>query len=428
MSQQTSYVNPLANLSKPQTRALAKAIQQSKSASDVVTRAQAAIKEARFNIKAATGNGSVKGAVAALKEAEGGIEKGKAQQQKLEAQFEKNPWLKQGYEQYQDLVRAAGNDGTAKSMLVEVDIDLTIAREDAPASRKKGKSELQGKNDPVEILLNGIAGNVAVEKLAELVDLKTPVTGEAKEESTAAGAKKKPAAEQATPVAAPAAALRFPPHLINRYRFQGDEVLDKRTDAVVFVDKGNELKAPANVEQETIDAMLDTAEARGWSSIRVFGTDQFKSGAYIKAASRGLQVDGYEPSPEEKAAVAANLKLNGKENKITAVAARDASSQVATDRVAPVRTAYLEPVTAAARGKAAKQFPQLATAFALEAAFEKTLVTALGKNNDGAKVLMGQFREQMAIRLERGEKLPEVEVRDRAPQQSKQQQVDQPER
>ena len=41
--------------------------------------------------------------------------------------------------------------------------------------------------------------------------------------------------------------------------------------------------------------MLDLAQARGWQSVKLRGTDSFKREAWVQAQVRGMQTEGYQP-------------------------------------------------------------------------------------------------------------------------------------
>ena len=49
-------------------------------------------------------------------------------------------------------------------------------------------------------------------------------------------------------------------------------------------------------DRQTVSAMLDLAQARGWQSVKLRGTDNFKREAWVQAQVRGMQTDGYQPT------------------------------------------------------------------------------------------------------------------------------------
>jgi hypothetical protein len=48
-------------------------------------------------------------------------------------------------------------------------------------------------------------------------------------------------------------------------------------------------------DRQTVSAMLDLAQSRGWQSVKLRGTDNFKREAWVQAQVRGLQTEGYQP-------------------------------------------------------------------------------------------------------------------------------------
>jgi hypothetical protein len=48
-------------------------------------------------------------------------------------------------------------------------------------------------------------------------------------------------------------------------------------------------------DRQTVSAMLDLAQVRGWQSVKLRGTDNFKREAWVQAQVRGMQTEGYQP-------------------------------------------------------------------------------------------------------------------------------------
>ncbi len=63
---------------------------------------------------------------------------------------------------------------------------------------------------------------------------------------------------------------------------------------LAFEDQGKRLVA--NLETaEVVRSMVELARAKGWSSIRITGSDSFKSKAWVEAQLLGLTITGYKP-------------------------------------------------------------------------------------------------------------------------------------
>jgi len=108
-----------------------------------------------------------------------------------------------------------------------------------------------------------------------------------------------------------------PEHIVSTYHRKGEKYLDpKDPSALIFLDKGDSLKTARNFDGRAIRAMIDVAEARGWHSVKLTGTPEFRRAAWYEAASRGLEVKGYKPTEAEIEAAAKAAKAAGVENSV----------------------------------------------------------------------------------------------------------------
>jgi hypothetical protein len=73
------------------------------------------------------------------------------------------------------------------------------------------------------------------------------------------------------------------------YRFRSEQ------HRVAFVDRERTVTTDRN-EPEVARAMVDLAEAKGWKTIELKGTEPFRAAAWMEASARGLKSVGYEPS------------------------------------------------------------------------------------------------------------------------------------
>ncbi|HHY5275064.1 TPA: LPD7 domain-containing protein [Neisseria meningitidis] len=97
---------------------------------------------------------------------------------------------------------------------------------------------------------------------------------------------------------------RPPKHLQSRYIVakNGQYLSADNHTTVLFEDKGNALKT-AKSDQQTIQDMLEVAKAKGWDSIKILGSPEFKSMMYVAAESQGIKTTGYKPTPADLAMV-----------------------------------------------------------------------------------------------------------------------------
>jgi Large polyvalent protein-associated domain 7 len=70
-----------------------------------------------------------------------------------------------------------------------------------------------------------------------------------------------------------------------------------------FQDHGRRLSTPSENTQ-LIRSLVEIAKSRGWNTVVVQGTEQFREEAWRQARLEGLSVQGYRPSDQERAALA----------------------------------------------------------------------------------------------------------------------------
>jgi hypothetical protein len=88
-----------------------------------------------------------------------------------------------------------------------------------------------------------------------------------------------------------------------------------------------------DVSQPVAKALVELAAERGWSSIKVKGTTEFKALVWAAAQERGLAVEGYHPQPGEKAAASAQERP--KQPAATAAPAPETAAPEARERPQP---------------------------------------------------------------------------------------------
>lgn len=117
------------------------------------------------------------------------------------------------------------------------------------------------------------------------------------------------AAEAKTP---PVVEVRAAPQRASRKVEEPDAVArrhnlytaDRRSTRVYYNDyqqKSEVMRAsPAKIttkldDRQTVTAMLDLAQARGWDTVKLRGTDAFKREVWVQAQERGIATEGYKP-------------------------------------------------------------------------------------------------------------------------------------
>lgn len=86
------------------------------------------------------------------------------------------------------------------------------------------------------------------------------------------------------------------------FHHAGNSYYHKEDSArVAFMDRGLRL-ITQDKDPVTAGAMAMTAEARGWSTIKVSGNEQFRREVWLEASLRGIEVKGYQPKEADLAA------------------------------------------------------------------------------------------------------------------------------
>ncbi|MCU1124908.1 hypothetical protein JAK51_01470 [Stenotrophomonas maltophilia] len=307
-------VNPLDGLNKQQVKQLGRAVQRVAELTAKLEKAQKLIADSRFMVKANISAKESAKAVQSARSAQTVVERSESGLKGLAESFKDKPQLQTSLSLYQALEKAAGeNNPAARSMLDEVKADLTIAT--APVKRERkvdAPAPSKGPISGLERLLNGIGAAVAAKTTPKIGELTERARGEAEDE-LADGRKRREPNEFQEPARQP---VPYPPSVLAKFTLRGNEVINKRTEDVAFVDSGRELRVKGDVSKDVVDALLDTAVSRGWSPVKLFGEKAFKATMWMAFASKGIETQGYTPSKEELSVAAHNRTLNGVDNRI----------------------------------------------------------------------------------------------------------------
>lgn len=97
-----------------------------------------------------------------------------------------------------------------------------------------------------------------------------------------------------------------------------------------FSDRGDKL-ATRGAHPEVVRSLVEIAQARGWTSITVKGTDEFRRSAWMEAAQAGMKVAGYRPTALDLAELAnrpaRNAVEKGRQRDLDKVPAAPAARQ-----------------------------------------------------------------------------------------------------
>ncbi|GAB3742122.1 hypothetical protein GCM10028794_28280 [Silanimonas algicola] len=282
-----------------------------------------------------------------------------------------------------------GDDDARRAIDLAMD-DLRNGRSDRPANPVINAIEEVVDRAPVSVAI--AASNIRVDR--EQPDL---------QESRASATDK-------ITVVAP-----YPPGFDSRFIavgtrfFTKDQAADKQPQ-FVFRDKGARLEVAETFRPADISALVDVAEARGWSSIKLTGTEEFRRAMWLEASLRGMDVRGFTPTPEDKARLSA-LQAERAPAQKQAPKEPNAIERDGERRTrAPAAVAFLDAKTPAQRVAAAERHPTLKSAFALEAAMEAFASRSMGRA--AAAAFLERSRANIARDLEAGISLPSVRLRE----------------
>lgn len=111
--------------------------------------------------------------------------------------------------------------------------------------------------------------------------------------------------EEETPPKKRAAPREIPEEVRRRF-VQAGRRYHFQDGARAFTDRGTRLTTPSE-NTEVVKSLVVIAEARGWESISVKGTERFRREAWFQAKLAGLEVRGYVPSEVEQSRLARAL-------------------------------------------------------------------------------------------------------------------------
>jgi hypothetical protein len=103
-----------------------------------------------------------------------------------------------------------------------------------------------------------------------------------------------------------------PPAYVTRHfvESRGSFYYKQRPDVLAFSVRGQSFRAHDNSVM-TATAIMEMAQQRGWTSVRVRGATDFRRAVWAAAMERGLQVGGYKPTRGETALLAQSSSPDG---------------------------------------------------------------------------------------------------------------------
>jgi len=224
------------------------------------------------------------------------------------------------------------------------------------------------------------------------------------------------------PQARKRAAVEMPDELQTRFLRVGDKLYrsahDKDPVATISPDR---IKAR---DSRALPDLIRLAKANGWTALKINGDAEFKRAAYLAAAAQGLTIEGYRPDAKTRAAAQRDQALQaGSTQSRTQTRTVDeaASSQrmSRTTNQVQVRDSKEKPDQ---RSDLAERFrrqshaenardPQLRRAQS-HVAHAMTIAAKRFPQDDGRRnAFVDQRKQEVAGRIERGERIAGVQIR-----------------
>ena len=163
-----------------------------------------------------------------------------------------------------------------------------------------------------------------------------------------------------------------------------------RNNALAFEDKGARI-ATRNEDPVVAASMIELAMAKGWTDIKVSGSESFRRSVWLEAAKQGLPIRGYQPKPQDE--------LNLQES-----LAKEPMKVKATDPGLSRSRVFAEQT----REDALKTYPELKVVYEGKAAIDRWIDANIANPQKQAELRMAVARG-MAERLAKGE-IPTVVV------------------
>lgn len=202
--------------------------------------------------------------------------------------------------------------------------------------------------------------------------------------------------------------MKVPAELDSRFLRVGNKLYrsphDKEPMATITPDR---IRAK---DRESLPDLIRLAKENGWTSLRIDGDAEFKRAAYLAAAAQGLKIDGYQPDTKTKAAAdREQARQTGttptkQQTARTANQARDNKEQPDPASDLAARFRRQTDVQNAKDPELRKAQSHIALAMVVAA-------DRFPGEHTKQREFVAERKEEVAARIERGEKVAGVEVK-----------------
>ena len=208
--------------------------------------------------------------------------------------------------------------------------------------------------------------------------------------------------------------MEVPSDLDSRFLRVGDKLYrsphDKEPMATITPDR---IKAK---DKESLPDLIRLAKENGWTSLRIDGDEEFKRAAYLAATAQGLKIDGYQPDAKTKAAAEREQARQPGTMPTKAQAARTAN-QVRDAKEQPDPGPDLAERFRRQTDVQNAKDPELRKAQSHVALAMVAAANRFPGEHTKQREFVAERKEEVAARIDRGERIAGVEVKQKQDQQ-----------
>ncbi len=208
--------------------------------------------------------------------------------------------------------------------------------------------------------------------------------------------------------------MEVPSDLESRFLRVGDKLYrsphDKEPMATITPDR---IKAK---DRESLPDLIRLAKENGWTSLRIDGDEEFKRAAYLAATAQGLKIDGYQPDAKTKAAAEREQARQPGAVPTKAQTARTAN-QVRDAREQPEPGSDLAERFRRQTDVQNAKDPELRKAQSHVALAMVVAADRFPGEHTKQREFVAERKEEVAARIDRGERVAGVEVKQKQDQQ-----------
>ncbi len=184
---------------------------------------------------------------------------------------------------------------------------------------------------------------------------------------------------------------------------------ERNPDQLAFEDKGNKLKAKSD-GMKVAGALVDIAQARGWTEIKARGSEDFRRNVWLDASARGIDVRGYQPKESDLALLEKRLQQTQSAEQGDQTLAAEKASKVIGQSPRKAATEKAEAVQKKKPEDLVKDHPEMKHEAATLKLAEK--IAKRFPNKTDQQRFLAQVQDRVASKVEQGHPGAQIKVRE----------------